>query len=314
MPKLRLGSRQSLLAQTQSALVASELKTKNPQLEIETIFITTSGDRILDKPLHEAGGKGLFIKELEHALLDGGIDFAVHSYKDVPVTLPLVDPSRLTIAAVPPRHDPRDVLVSRAAKSIADLPHGARVGTGSLRRRCQLLSLRPDLQILPMRGNIDTRLKKLQAGQCDALVLALAGVQRAHLFEAGFMHPIGAESLLPAPGQGALALQCRAEDDLTKKILASANDPITQTCVDAERQIVLALRGDCHSPIAAHATLNGDQFDLRTVVGTRGGSPPTISARLSGPLAQLRSIIATVQGQLEQQGAAQMLEFLPPQR
>src|SRR5687768_14549647 len=168
-PVLRLGTRGSLLARTQSQLVADDLMLRHPGLRVELVIVRTSGDRITDRPLHEFGGKGLFTKELEQALLAGEVDFAVHSFKDVPVTMPLVDTSGLTIAAVPAREDPRDVLVSRKAKRLADLPPGARVGTGSLRRACQIVHARPDVVIEPVRGNIDTRLRKLTEGHYDAI-------------------------------------------------------------------------------------------------------------------------------------------------
>src|SRR5687768_18563534 len=168
-PTLRLGTRGSLLARTQSMLVADALERAHLGLKIEMHIVKTTGDQITDRPLHEAGGKGLFTKELEQALLAGEIDFAVHSYKDVPVTMPLVDQADLVIAAVPTREDPRDVLVSRKAKRLADLPPGARVGTGSLRRACQIVHARPDVVIEPVRGNIDTRLRKLTEGHYDAI-------------------------------------------------------------------------------------------------------------------------------------------------
>jgi hydroxymethylbilane synthase len=199
---LRLGTRGSLLARTQSMMVADLLERANPGVRVEMRIIRTTGDVVVDRPLHDVGGKGLFTKELEQALLAGEIDFAVHSFKDVPVTMPLVDQSDLLVAAVPAREDPRDVLVSRAAKYIEDLPQGARVGTGSLRRRCQLIQLRPDLLVEPVRGNIDTRMRKMQEGQYDAVVLALAGVKRTELFDPEFMNPIAPEQMLPAAGQG----------------------------------------------------------------------------------------------------------------
>jgi hydroxymethylbilane synthase len=211
--KLRLGSRASLLALAQSNLIAAELMRLHPDLQIELIPIKTTGDRITDRPLREAGGKGLFTKELEQALLRNEIDFAVHSFKDVPITMPLVDQADLITAAVPQREDPRDVLISLSARSIQALAPGARVGTGSLRRRCQLLRARPDLTIEPIRGNIDTRLQKLRRGEFDAIVLALAGLRRSGLFDPSTMFPIDPDDLLPAPGQGALSLQCRRNDD-----------------------------------------------------------------------------------------------------
>lgn len=180
---LRLGTRGSRLARMQSQWVADELERLHPGLRVAMEIITTTGDQIADRPLHEAGGKGLFIRELELALLDGRIDLAVHSYKDVPVTMPLVAQEKLVIAATPVREDPRDVMISTRAASLADLPAGSRVATGSLRRRCQLLAAHPTLNIVPVRGNIDTRLNKLAAGDYDAMVLALAGLRRGGLYD-----------------------------------------------------------------------------------------------------------------------------------
>ena len=202
---LRLGTRGSLLARKQSRIVARTMEQTHPGLQVEEIVFVTSGDVIADRPLHEAGGKGLFTKELELALLSGGIDFAVHSYKDMPVTEPLVDQDDLVIAAVPPREDARDILVSVAARSLGELRRSARIGTGSLRRRSQLLAHRPDLVIEPIRGNIDTRVRKLREGLLyDAIVLALAGVKRAELFDGGIMTPLEESQMVPAAGQGAL--------------------------------------------------------------------------------------------------------------
>ena len=243
---LRLGTRGSLLALAQSRQIAAALESLHPTLRIETTIIKTTGDTILDRPLYEAGGKGLFVKELEQAILSNNVDFAVHSFKDVPVTMPLTEQSNLQIAATPRRLDPRDLLISPTAATLDDLRPGAIVATGSLRRRCQLLAIRPDLKIVSMRGNIDTRLKKLRAGECDALILAMAGIQRADLFEP-WMHAIPPEQILPAPGQGVLALQCRRNDPATTDLLRSLDDPPTHRCVSAEREIVEILRGDCHS-------------------------------------------------------------------
>src|SRR5688500_3592950 len=203
---LRLGTRGSLLARTQSMLVAHDLERAHPGLRVELRIFKTSGDRIADRPLHEFGGKGLFTKELEQALLAGEIDFAVHSFKDVPVTMPLVDTTDLAIAAVPERESPFDVLVSADARKVQELPQGARVGTGSRRRRCQLLAARPDLAVEAVRGNIDTRLRKWREGQFRAIVLAAAGLRRARLFDESAMAILDDPAvMLPAPGQGALA-------------------------------------------------------------------------------------------------------------
>jgi hydroxymethylbilane synthase len=280
---LRLGTRGSLLARTQSRLVADALEQLHPNLRVELVTVRTSGDRITDRPLHDVGGKGLFTKEIEQALLGGDVDFAVHSFKDVPVTMPLVEPGDLVIAAVPRREDPRDVLASPLARRIGDLPRGARVGTGSLRRRCQLLTIRPDLQVESVRGNIDTRLRKLRGGQFDAIVLAAAGLNRAGLFDDAIMSMIDSGELLPAPGQGALALQCRRGDGRTRSLLSAMNDADTAECVDAERAVVAGLGGDCHSPIAALATPQGDAMLMRAAVGARGGDPPVVRAVSRGP-------------------------------
>jgi hydroxymethylbilane synthase len=281
--KLRLGSRASLLALAQSNLIAAELMHLHPNLQIDLIPINTTGDRITDRPLHEAGGKGLFTKELEQALLKNEIDFAVHSFKDVPITMPLVDQADLITAAVPEREDPRDVLISLSARSIHDLSPSARVGTGSLRRRCQLLDARPDLTIQPIRGNIDTRLQKLLRGEFDAILLALAGLRRSGLFDPSIMFPIHPDDLPPGPGQGALSLQCRRNDDQTRDLLHAINHPLSADCVALERKVVEILNGDCHSPIAAFAEPTDHGVRLRVAVGEPDGHPPVRWADLNSP-------------------------------
>jgi hydroxymethylbilane synthase len=288
-PTLRLGTRGSLLARMQSGLVRDALTRAHAGLRVELVVIQSAGDVIQDRPLHELGGKGLFVKELEAAVLDGSVDLAVHSFKDVPVTMPLVEQAGLVVAATPKREDPRDVLVmppGRHAARLAELAAGALVGTGSLRRTSQILHRRPDLVCKPMRGNVDTRLKKLAAGACGALVLALAGLRRCGLYDAAAMTPLDVEELLPAPGQGALALQCRRDDPRTRQLLAALDDADTSLCVQAERAVVQKLRGDCHSPIAALAVLAEDgSLHLRCAVGGRDGRPPVIFAQStsSGP-------------------------------
>ncbi len=268
---LRLGTRGSLLARTQSELVAEQLRRLHPHLQVQLQIVKTTGDRIADRPLHELGGKGLFTKELELSLLNGEIDFAVHSYKDVPVTMPLVDGSGLVIAATPIREDARDVLVAGAGiRSLMDLPPGATVGTGSLRRRCQLLHHRPDLKILALRGNIDTRLGRQRDGSMDAVVLAAAGLRRAGLFDASTMIELPIEQMVPAAGQGALALQCRADDARARELLRPMNDPATEHCVSVEREVIRLLNADCHSPIGVHANFFGsDQIQVLLANGSR---------------------------------------------
>ncbi len=275
--KIVMGARGSLLSLAQSRQVADALERVHEGLRVEVRVVQTSGDRIVDRPLNEAGGKGLFTKELELSLLRGEIDFAVHSYKDVPVTEPLVDVAGLVVAAVPRREDARDVMASAWA-TIGELPTGARVGTGSMRRRCQLLALRGDLRIEPIRGNIDTRLRKLRDGEHDAILLAAAGLKRAGLFDAATMHAFSFEAMLPAAGQGALALQCRRDDRSTIELLRQLNDPATARCVNIERAVVARLDGDCHSPIAALAELEGAGVKLRAAVGARDGELPVAFA------------------------------------
>jgi hydroxymethylbilane synthase len=304
---LRLGTRGSLLARTQSMLVAHELERAHPGLRVELRVYKTSGDQVTDRPLHEIGGKGLFTKELEQALLAGEIDFAVHSFKDVPVTMPLVEQAELVVAAVPAREDPRDVLVSRKARKLGDLPRGAKVGTGSLRRACQVMRLRKDVSVEPVRGNIDTRLRKLTEGQYDAIILALAGLKRTELFDPALMQPIDPAQMLPAPGQGALALQCRRGDARTIKLLSGVNDEISAACVAAERLLVQKLEGDCHSPIAVLATIDAGDMTVRAAVGARGGRPPVIEAAGKAGRNDPESAVAEVFQLLLEQGAPALL-------
>jgi len=305
---LRLGSRGSLLARMQSHWVAAQLQRRHPGLKVQLIVCRTTGDDIVNRPLHDIGGKGLFTKELEEALLECRVDLVVHSMKDVPVTMPLVDASALTIAAVPWRADARDVLVARDRQTLRQLKEGATVATGSLRRRCQLLHLRPDLVIRPLRGNIDTRLASVARGTYDAVVLATAGVRRANLFNPETMSVIPTDDLLPAAGQGALAVQCRADDAATRDRAAILNDARTRTCVELERAIVRKLDGDCHSPIAAYAEIEQDDvLRLRAVVGGRGGEPCVIRAEARAPFAHAQEAFAKVIASLSEQHASELL-------
>jgi len=302
-----MGARGSLLSRMQSQLVADALEKRHPGLRVELVIYKTTGDQIQDRPLHEAGGKGLFTKELEQGLLDGAIDFAVHSFKDVPITEPLVAQENLQVAAVPPREDPRDVLVSGKARSIDDLPQGAKVGTGSLRRRVQLLARRADLDVQLIRGNIDTRLRKLRNGDFDAILLAMAGLRRSGLFDEHDMSLIDADDLLPAAGQGALALQCRRDDPATAAVLAAMHDKTTARCVALERDVVAALNGDCHSPIAAYATIEGDTLRLRVAVGARDGNPPLLRSGGEAPVAEAADVVLGVVNHLKEQGVERLL-------
>jgi hydroxymethylbilane synthase len=307
LPILRLGTRGSVLARKQSQLVADELMRLHPGLRVEATIFQTSGDQIANRPLHQVGGKGLFTRELEQALLSGLIDFAVHSYKDMPVTMPLVDQAGLMIAATTKREDPRDVLVSRKAKSLADLPQGARIGTGSFRRRCQLLKIRPDLKVEDIRGNIDTRVRKLRDGEFDAIILALAGLRRAKLFTKTDMTILELEEILPAAGQGALAIQCRKSDTRTSSLLAGLDDPTTRICVDAERLIVAGLHGDCFSPIAVFGEIVGKKLELRAAVGGRGGTLPVISAKSKSDASTPETAVKSLLKSLLEQGVEPLL-------
>lgn len=261
---LRLATRGSALALAQSRQVARALEAAHPGLRIDLFTVTTTGDRVQDRPLHDIGGKGLFTKEVEQALLRNEADFAVHSMKDVPVTMPLVPEAaeRLVISAVPPRQEVRDVLVSHKASTLEALPAGATVGTTSPRRVAQLLQVRPDLQIIPLRGNVDSRLEKLAAGSLDACLLAMAGLARLERFDPAFMHGLDPAVFIPAAGQGALALQCREQDLPVRRILGAIDDAATRACVDLEREVVRLLEGDCTSPIGVWATESGDDWRI----------------------------------------------------
>jgi len=307
---LRLGTRGSTLATAQSQLIADELMRRLANLRVESCLIRTTGDKFQDRSLVGEGGKGLFVKELEEALIEKRIDFAVHSYKDVPVTMPLVDQSDLLIAAVPQREDVRDVVVMRDP-SRGPTPPGAIVGTSSLRRRCQILELIPDARIELLRGNIDTRIAKLRDGQYDIILLAAAGLKRAGLFDPACMQFLDTAKFLPAPAQGALAVQCRRSDEPTQKILSVLNHSPTAQCVEAERSLVLRLNGDCHSPIAALAALSGPPehpiLTLMAAVGSRDGGLPVARANASGPASAPEVIVSKVYASLEIQGAVQRL-------
>ncbi len=249
---LIFASRPSKLARTQTQWVMRELQRLHPGLTREEKIITTQGDKILDKPLPEIGGKGLFTEELESELLSGTVHCAVHSLKD----LPIESPAGLLIGCIPERVDARDVLVTALRySSLESLPLGAQVGTSSLRRAAQLLALRPDLQLCSLRGNVDTRLRKAKDGQYDAIVLAGAGITRLGLAE-HISQWLPLETLLPAPGQGALAVQCRADDTETIQLLSALDDLKARQAVTAERQFLLGLGGGCSAPVAAYAMVS----------------------------------------------------------
>ncbi len=265
--KLVYATRKSALALAQCRAFVATVKAANEGLEAVEKQVTTSGDRIQDRPLAEVGGKGLFVKEIEEALLDGSADFAVHSIKDVPAVLP----DKLYIACIPKREDPRDVLVSPKYKTLDALPKGATLGTSSLRRSVSLLAARPDLKVIPLRGNVDTRLRKVDAGEADAIVLARAGLVRLGL-EGRATSVLEPDVSLPAVGQGALGVEARIGDDRVAKVLAPLHDVETATCVAAERGVMAALEGDCKTPLAAHARKIGSDLDLSAFIAEPDGT------------------------------------------
>lgn len=266
MREIIVGSRRSELALVQSHWVIEQLKQSQPNVKVKLEKVVTRGDRILNVTLSKVGGKGLFVKEIEQALFERRIDLAVHSMKDLPGEVP----SGLVIAAIPERVSPFDCLISSTGKTLENLPKGAVVGTSSLRRQAQLLAIRPDLVVKPLRGNIDTRLRRLQEGEFDAIVLATAGLQRMG-WEGQITEILGPSTLLPAVGQGALAIQCRKEDSLLIEWLQSLHHEQTAKAVMAERSFLQRLNGGCHFPIAGYATVKNDQIELTGLVGRPDG-------------------------------------------
>ena len=265
--KLVIATRQSPLALWQAEHVRDRLLAQHPQMQVELLKLTTEGDRRLDAPLAAFGGKGLFIKELEQALLDGRADLAVHSMKDVPVTLP----EGFALGPILQRADVRDALVMPQAATLDALPQGARVGTASQRRQAQLAARRPDLSIHPVRGNVGTRLQRLDEGRFEALVLAAAGLDRLGL-SARITQRLDPADMLPAVGQGAGGIEYRAGDHQTADWVAPLNHLETATCVRAERALSQALGGDCTLPLAGYAQLDGDQLSMRAFMGMPDGS------------------------------------------
>ncbi|WP_099109319.1 MULTISPECIES: hydroxymethylbilane synthase [Xenorhabdus] len=267
MKTIRIATRQSPLAMWQARYVQKQLKHFHPDLQVELIPMTTRGDIILDTPLAKVGGKGLFVKELELAMLENRADIAVHSMKDVPVEFP----DGLGLVTICEREDPRDAFVSVEYASLDDLPIGSIVGTSSLRRQCQLRQLRPDLVIRDLRGNVGTRLSKLDKGDYDAIILAAAGLKRLGL-EDRIRMPLAPELLLPAVGQGAVGIECRLDDMQTRELLAPLNHKNTEICVLAERAMNTRLEGGCQVPIGSYAIWQGDNIWLRALVGAPDGS------------------------------------------
>ncbi|WP_448212386.1 hydroxymethylbilane synthase [Colwellia sp. MEBiC06753] len=267
MTTVRIATRKSALALWQAEYVKAQLEHFHPDINVELVPMTTKGDIILDTPLAKVGGKGLFVKELEVAMLENRADIAVHSMKDVPVEFP----EGLGLEVICPREDPRDAFVSNNFDNLDALPQGAIVGTSSLRRQCQLKSQRPDLDIRDLRGNVNTRLAKLDNGEYDAIILAAAGLIRLEMPERikAYIEP---EQMLPANGQGAVGIECRTDDDTIKQLLAPLECAETRVRVLAERAMNKALQGGCQVPIGSYAILDGDQLYLRGLVGAVDGS------------------------------------------
>lgn len=267
MRKIIVGSRKSNLALTQTNWVIDQLKKAGATNEFEVKKIVTKGDRILDVTLSKVGGKGLFVKEIEQAMYDKEIDFAVHSMKDMPAIMP----PGLTISSIPSREDHRDAFISKNHTLLTDLPKGAIVGTSSLRRSAQLMAYRPDLTIKWIRGNIETRIRKLQEEDYDAIILAVSGLKRVGLSEELITEYLEPEICVPAVGQGALAIECREDDEEVRQLLATINDAYTARTVAAERTFLHLIEGGCQIPIGAYAYLNDKEINMTALVATPDG-------------------------------------------
>jgi hydroxymethylbilane synthase len=299
---LRIGTRASQLALTQSKWVKARIEEGHPGVIAELVRITTTGDKIQQPPLSEVGGKGLFIKEIEEALLSKEVDLGVHSMKDVPGELP----EGLDISVFPQREDPRDAFVSEKYGSFAELPPGASVGTSSLRRASQLLHLRPDLQVIPIRGNVDTRLRKLESGQFDAIILASAGLRRL-----GLSHRItqllSTEHSLPAIGQGVLGLEVRKSDHAVRDLIGFLNHEETELTVRAERAFLKELEGGCQVPLAGYGKLDGDRLFLEGMVAEIDGSR-LIRDKLFGPREKPEELGVKLAGRILALGGDKILQ------
>ncbi len=307
--RIVIGTRGSKLALWQAEWVKAALLRLNPGIEVELKKIKTTGDKILDVPLAKVGGKGLFVKEIEEAMLRGEIDLAVHSMKDVPTYLP----EGLHLGAICEREDPRDAFISRRdgsefrIQNFESLPEGAVVGTSSLRRACQLLNRRPDIKIEQLRGNVDTRLRKLDEGQFDAIVLASAGVKRLGLAER-ITEMLSTEIMLPAIGQGAIGIECRVDDEFINQAISGLNHEETAVCVRAERAFLKRLEGGCQVPIAAHARLvDGEKVVIDGLVGSLEGDR-IIRGQKEGQIDEAESLGDSLAKELLEKGAKEILE------
>ncbi|PWC16533.1 hydroxymethylbilane synthase [Brenneria roseae subsp. roseae] len=299
---IRIATRQSPLALWQAQYVQQRLTHIHPELQVELVPMVTRGDIILDTPLAKVGGKGLFVKELELALLEDRADIAVHSMKDVPVEFP----DGLGLVTICERDDPRDAFVSNRYASLDQLPAGGCVGTSSLRRQCQLRARRPDLTIRDLRGNVGTRLSKLDNGEYDAIILAVAGLKRLKL-EDRIRCALSPEESLPAVGQGAIGIECRLDDERTQRLLAPLNHAATAARVRAERAMNVRLEGGCQVPIGSYAELEGDDLWLRALVGAPDGSRMIVGER-TGKIADAEQIGIALAEELLAKGARAILQ------
>jgi hydroxymethylbilane synthase len=305
---IKIGTRASKLALWQANWVQSALNEKLPKIQVELVTIKTKGDKILDVPLAEVGGKGLFVKEIEQALLDGRVDLAVHSMKDMPAEIP----QGLCIGAIPRREDAADVLVSNNGLPFAKLKTGAKIGTSSLRRAAQLLHARDDINIVALRGNLDTRLKKLQTEDLDAIVLAAAGIKRLEL-EHRITEYLQADIMLPAVGQGALCIEMRSEDPIIGPMLAALDHPKSRAIVLGERAFLNRLGGSCQVPIAGRGEISSNRFTLTGLVADVDGSR-IIKSSLTGSVEDAVTIGISLAEQLLARGADKILKELDHER
>nr|WP_273022278.1 hydroxymethylbilane synthase [Rheinheimera sp.] len=302
MKTIRIATRKSALALWQAEYVKAELLRNHPNLTVELVPMSTQGDKILDTPLAKIGGKGLFVKELEQAMLEDRADIAVHSMKDVPVEFP----DGLMLHTICPRENPQDAFVSNQFKSIDELPPGAVVGTSSLRRQCQLKALRPDLTVRDLRGNVNTRLAKLDNGEYAAIILAAAGLIRLG-FEQRIAALMPVDTSLPANGQGAVGIECRSDDKEVQQLLSALEHRETRICVLAERAMNRKLQGGCQVPIGAYAVIENDTLWLRGLVGALDGSE-IIRHQLRGPVAEAEQLGVALAEHLLSQGADRVLQ------
>lgn len=304
MKTLKIATRQSPLALWQAEHIRARLQELHADLQVELVTFVTQGDKILDTPLAKIGGKGLFVKELEAALLDGRADLAVHSMKDVPMALP----EGLSLAVICEREDPLDAFVSNSYTSFDELPQGAKVGTSSLRRKSQILKARPDLEIIDLRGNVGTRLSKLDAGNYDAIILASAGLKRLGLADR-IRHTLKPAVSLPAVGQGALGLECRDRDQAVLDLILPLLHAETDACVRAERAFNAYLEGGCQVPIAGYATLQDGKIAIEGRVGSVDGAT-LLRAELQGDVNQAEQLGVALAQNLLAQGAGDLLKAL----